>query len=154
MKVGLIILISVRNTILTEMLFSAEKACAEVEATLTENLLGLVTGCDVDIDVWIAVFWFADRPRFFWSPRCRDRMMRHWRSPYFAVSFFSLATGSCIFPTQTQSSLLTSFHHRALVVSISRDESRPHHPEHFEKQDFDGNAVLGGKKRVQKSRRR
>ena len=46
------------------MLFSAEKARAEVEATLTENLLGLVTGCALDIDVWISVFWLADRPGF------------------------------------------------------------------------------------------
>ena len=40
------------------------KILAEVEVTLTENLLGVVTGCDVDIDVWIAVFLFADRPGF------------------------------------------------------------------------------------------
>ena len=40
------------------------KIPAEVEVTLTENLLGVMTGCDVDIDVWIAVFWFADRPGF------------------------------------------------------------------------------------------
>ena len=41
------------------------KIPAEVEVTLTENLLGLVTGCDVRIDVWIAVFLFAQRPGFF-----------------------------------------------------------------------------------------
>ena len=40
------------------------KIPAEVEVTLTENLLGVVTGCDVDIYVWIAVFWLADRPGF------------------------------------------------------------------------------------------
>jgi len=64
MKVGLIILNTLRSKDGTEMLFSAEKACAEVEATLTENLLGLVTGCDLDINVWISVFWFAVRPGF------------------------------------------------------------------------------------------
>jgi hypothetical protein len=53
------------------------------------------------------------------------------RSPSFAVSFSSPVTRSLHFPTQTQSSILTSLHHRALEVSISRDESfRPHHLEH------------------------
>jgi hypothetical protein len=65
------------------------------------------------------------------------------RSLLLTVSFSSPATRSLHFLTQTQSSILLSLHHRALVVSISRDESRPHHPEHFEKQGFDGNAVLG-----------
>ena len=41
------------------------KIPAEVEVTLTENLFGLGTGCDVGLDVWIAVFLFAQRPGFF-----------------------------------------------------------------------------------------
>ena len=40
------------------------KIPAEVEVTLTENLFGLGTGCDVGIDVWIAVCLFVERPGF------------------------------------------------------------------------------------------
>jgi hypothetical protein len=46
MKVGLIILNILRSKDGTEMLFSAEKACAEVEATLTESLFARWTICD------------------------------------------------------------------------------------------------------------
>ena len=66
MKVGLIILNILRSKILTEMLFSAEKSVCRSRGDADREFVGarIVTGCDVDIDVWIAVFWFADRPGF------------------------------------------------------------------------------------------
>ena len=102
MKVGLIILNILRSKDGTEMLFSAEKACAEDEATLTENLLRLVTRCDLNIDVWISVFWLADRPGFLVTSMSR--------SDDAALEIKYYAAAAFMMPTQWQIPVGSNLH--------------------------------------------